>query len=167
MKKLQTGSTPPGGNRVSSTVPRAAPFGPLRPYVGTTMNEDGAEPPLLSRITEPIVNFGVSVLASSPGALIDPFVLGSRNESDVSGLCRHPPPKKRATSRLTRRDHRRGRGGSPVPAAAALLRLGRLARRSLHEQVAEGGYLLNAWINDLTPPVRARAHDADHGRTAA
>jgi len=45
------------------------------------MNEDGAEHLYSVEVNEPIVNFGVSVLASSPGALIDPFVLAPRTRA--------------------------------------------------------------------------------------
>ena len=54
------------------------------------MNEDGAEHLYSTDINEPIVNFGVSVLAATPGALIDPFVLGSKDENDVQGYAGIP-----------------------------------------------------------------------------
>src|SRR5205085_7840121 len=90
LKKLQTGSTASGTNRVSVYCCPAAPFGPPPTYIGTTMNEDGAEHLYSVDINEPIVNFGVSVLASSPGALVDPFVLSSKDESDVQGYAGIP-----------------------------------------------------------------------------
>jgi len=91
LKKLQTGNTASGTNRVSVYCCPAAPFGPPPNYVGATMNEDGAEHLYSVEVNEPIVNFGVSVLASSPGALIDPFVLGSKNESDVQATQEFRP----------------------------------------------------------------------------
>ena len=46
-----------------------APFGPPPTYTGPTMNEDGAEHLYSPDINEPLVNFGVSILEQTPGAL--------------------------------------------------------------------------------------------------
>ncbi|MGH3003356.1 MAG: S8 family serine peptidase, partial [Gaiellaceae bacterium] len=87
LKKLQTGDTASGTNRVSVYCCPSEPFGPPPSYTGAPMNEDGAEHLYSYDINEPVVNFGVSVLSSSPGAVVDPFVLGSKDENDVQGYA--------------------------------------------------------------------------------
>jgi minor extracellular serine protease Vpr len=150
LKKLQTGTTATGTNRVSAYCCPAAPFGPPATYTGPTMNEDGAERLYSVDITEPIVNFGVSVLASSPGALIDPFVLGSKNENDVQGYAGIPTNVNALTF------------DANVDVGAAGVQFPRLQRFYVSvdsradpftNKPQKGGYLLNAWINDLTPPL--------------
>jgi subtilisin family serine protease len=150
LKKLQTGNTASGTNRVSVYCCPAAPFGPPPNYVGATMNEDGAEHLYSVEVNEPIVNFGVSVLASSPGALIDPFVLGSKNESDVQGYAGIPTDVNALTF------------DANVDVGAAGVQFPRLQRFYVSvdsradpftNKSQKGKYLLNAWINDLTPPL--------------
>ena len=149
LKKLQTGNTATGTSLVSSYCCPAAPFGPPPTYSGPTMNEDGAEHLYSVDINEPIVNFGVSVLASSPGALIDPFVLGSKDENDVQGYAGIPTDVNGLTF------------DANVDVGAAGVQFPRLQRFYVSvdsradpftNKSQKGQYLLNAWINDLTPP---------------
>jgi minor extracellular serine protease Vpr len=149
LKKLQTGDTAVGANLVSSYCCPAAPFGPPPNYTGPTMNQDGAEHLYSIEITEPIVNFGVSVLAASPGALIDPFVLGSKNENDVQGYAGIPVDVNGLTF------------DANVDVGAAGVQFPRLQRFYVSvdsradpftNKSQKGKYLLNAWIDDLTPP---------------
>jgi hypothetical protein len=150
LKKLQTGDTASGTNRVSVYCCPAAPFGPPPSYTGTTMNEDGAEHLYSVDITEPIVNFGVSVLAASSGALVDPFVLGSKDESDVQGYAGIPTDVNGLTF------------DANVDVGAAGVQFPRLQRFYVSvdsradpftNKSQKGKYLLNAWINDVTPPA--------------
>ena len=149
LKKLQTGDTAVGTSLVSSYCCPAAPFGPPPTYTGPTMNQDGAEHLYSIEITEPIVNFGVSVLAASPGALIDPFVLGSKNENDVQGYAGIPTDVNGLTF------------DANVDVGAAGVQFPRLQRFYVSvdsradpftNKSQKGKYLLNAWIDDLTPP---------------
>ena len=57
------------------------------------------------------------------GALIDPWILGSADENDVQGQGATPINVNNFTFGYR---HRRRRGGTHVPAAEALLDLGRL-----------------------------------------
>jgi subtilisin family serine protease len=150
LKKLQTGDTATGANRVSSYCCPAAPFGPPPDYTGATMNEDGAEHLYSIDITEPIVNMGVSVLASTSGALIDPFVLGSKNENDVQGYAGIPTDVNALTF------------DANIDVGAAGVQFPRLQRFFVSvdsradpftNKAQKGKYLLNAWVNDLTPPA--------------
>ena len=150
LKKAQTGSTSTGANRVSLYCCPAEPFGPPPNYTGTPMNEDGAEHLYSVDITEPIVNFGVSVLASTPGALIDPFVLGSKDENDVQGYAGIPTDVNALTF------------DANIDVGAAGVQFPRLQRFYVSvdsradpftNKPQKGRYLLNAWIDDLTPPA--------------
>lgn len=149
LKKLQTGDTSAGASLVSTYCCPAAPFGPPPGYTGATMNEDGSEHLYSVDITEPVVNFGVSVLAASAGALIDPFVLGSKNENDVQGYAGIPTDVNALTF------------DANVDIGAAGVQFPRLQRFYVSvdsradpftNKSQKGKYLLNAWINDLTPP---------------
>ena len=110
----------------------SAPFGPPPNYVGPTMNETGAETSTSRASTSPS---STSASRSSPlrRARIHPFVLGSKDENDVQGYAGIADRRQRADLRLRAR-HRRCR--RVVPEAAALLRLGRLPRRRVHQPVA-------------------------------
>jgi subtilisin family serine protease len=162
LKKQQTGDTATGTSLVSSYCCPAEPFGPPPTYTGPTMNEDGAEHLYSVDITEPIVNFGVSVLASSPGALIDPFVLGSKDENDVQGYAGIPTDVNPLTF------------DANVDIGAAGVQFPRLQRFYVSvdsradpftNKPQKGQYLLNAWINDLTPPsVRVLTMRVSAGR---
>jgi hypothetical protein len=114
------------------------------------MNEDGAEHLYYTDIAEPVANFGVSVLAASTGALIDPFVLGSKDENDVQGYAGIPTDVNPLTFD----------GGFDIGAAGVQFpRLQRFyvavdSRADAYtNRPQKGKYLLNAWSNDLTPPT--------------
>jgi hypothetical protein len=150
LKKLQTGDTASGTNRVSQYCCPAAPFGPPPTYSGPAMNEDGAEHLYSFDVTEPIVNFGVSVLASTSGSLVDPFVLGSKNENDVQGYAGIPTDVNALTY------------DANIDVGAAGVQFPRLQRFFVSvdsradpftNKPLKGKYLLNAWENDLTPPA--------------
>ena len=65
-----------------------APFGnaPDTP----PMVEDGAETLYQTLIDRPAVNAGVSVIMETPGARVDPFYLGARDENTVQGFAGTP-----------------------------------------------------------------------------
>ncbi len=149
LKKTQTGDTASGTNLVSTYCCPAAPFGPPPDYISPAMNEDGAEHLYSYDVIEPIVNMGVSVLAASSGALIDPFVLGSKNENDVQGYAGIPTDVNGLTYDVN------------VDVGAAGVQFPRLQRfyvsvdsraDEFTNKPQKGKYLLNAWVNDLTPP---------------
>jgi hypothetical protein len=150
LKKLQTGNTATGTSKVSVYCCPAEPFGPPPDYVGAPMNEDGSEHLYSVDINEPVVNFGVSVLASSPGSLIDPFVLGSKDENDVQGYAAIPTDVNDLTF------------DSSFDIGAAGVQFPRMQRfyvavdsraDPFTNKPLKGQYLLNAWVDDLTPPA--------------
>jgi subtilisin family serine protease len=149
LKKDQVGSTTSGPNRVSVYCCPSEPFGPPPDYVGAPMNENGSEHLYSFDVNEPIVNFGVSVLASTPGSLVDPFVLGSKDENDVQGYAGTPTDVNALTF------------DSNVDVGAAGVQFPRLQRfyvavdsrtDPFTGKSLKGRYLLNAWVDDLTPP---------------
>jgi subtilisin family serine protease len=150
LKKLQTGSTASGRNRVSVYCCPAEPFGPPSNYVGTPMNEDGAEHLYSVEVDQPVVNMGVSVLAASNGAIVDPFVLGSKDENDVQGYAGIPTDVNALTF------------DNQIDVGAAGVQFPRLQRfyvavdsraDPFTNKSQKGRYLLNAWIDDLSPPA--------------
>jgi minor extracellular serine protease Vpr len=150
LKKFQTGDTASGVNRVSVYCCPSEPFGPPPAYTGATMNEDGAEHLYSYDVDEPVVNFGVSVISSSPGSLVDPFVLGSKDENDVQGYAGIPTDVNTLTF------------DANVDIGAAGVQFPRLQRFyvSVDSQADQftgrsqkGKYLLNSWVNDVTPPA--------------
>ena len=150
LKKYQTGDTATGTSHVSVYCCPSEPFSPPPDYVGAPMNEDGAEHLYSIEINQPVVNFGVSVLASSPNALIDPFVLGSKDENDVQGYAGIPTDVNSLTF------------DANVDVGAAGVQFPRLQRFYVSvdsradpftNKPLKGRYLLNAWVDDLTPPA--------------
>jgi hypothetical protein len=149
LKKEQIGNTASGPNRVSVYCCPSEPFGPPANYVGVPMNEDGSEHMYSFDVNEPIVNFGVSVLASSSGSLVDPFVLGSKDENDVQGYAGTPTDVNALTF------------DANIDVGAAGVQFPKLQRfyvvvdsrtDSFTNKSQKGRYLLNAWVDDLTPP---------------
>ncbi|HVU77814.1 MAG TPA: S8 family serine peptidase [Gaiellaceae bacterium] len=150
LKKVQTGDTAQGPNRVSQYCCPAEAFGPPPSYSGTPMNEDGSEHLYSYDVNQPIVNFGVSILAASNGAVVDPFVLGSKDENDVQGYAGIPTDVNGLTY------------DNMVDVGAAGVQFPRLQRfyvavdsraDPFTNKSAKGKYVLNAWVNDVTPPA--------------
>jgi len=148
LQKLQTGDTRKGTNRVSTYCCPSEPFGPPPSYTGETMNEDGAEQLYSLDIDRNVVNFGVSVIAST--GVVEPWVLGSKDENDVQGYAGTPVN----VNELTLDSH--------VDISAAGAQFPRIQRFYIAVDSrqdpfsgtsAKGQYLLNAWIDDVTPPA--------------
>jgi len=148
--KLQTGDTANGTSHVSVYCCPLEPFGPPPNYTGPTMNEDGSEHLYYTDVNQPIVNLGVSILGASAGALIDPFVLGSKDENDVQGYAGIPTDVNALTY------------DANVDIGAAGVQFPRLQRLYIAVdsradpftgRSQKGKYILNSWVNDLTPPL--------------
>jgi subtilisin family serine protease len=149
LKKLQTGDTAKGTNRVSVYCCPAEPFGPPPDYVGAPMNEDGAETLYSYEVNQPIVNFGVSVLGASAGALIDPFVLGSKDENDVQGYAGIPTDVNALTFDA---NVDVGAAGVQFPRLQTFYVAVDSRADPFTNRPQKGKYVLNAWVNDLTGP---------------
>jgi subtilisin family serine protease len=149
VKALQTGSTR-GTSLVSQYCCPSQPFGPPPNYTGPPMNEDGAEHLYSFEIDQPVVNFGVSVLAESRGALVDPFVLGSKNENDVQGYSGTPTDINALTFDYLQDV---GAAGVQFPALKRYYVAVDSQANEVTNQPQQGTYLLHAWVNDVVPPA--------------
>ncbi len=150
LRETQTGDTSKGTSHVSVYCCPAEPFGPPPNYTGAPMNEDGSETVYSFEVNQPIVNFGVSVLGASAGSLIDPFVLGSKDENDVQGYAGIPTDVNALTF---------DSGFDVGTAGAQFPRLQRfyVAVDSRADEFTnrsqKGKYLLKAWVDDLVGPA--------------
>ncbi len=149
LQQQQVGDTASGPSLVSAYCCPSAPFGPPPGYTGPSMNEDGSEHVYSYDLDVPAINFGVAVRAASPGALVDPFVLGSKDENDVQGYAGTPTDVNALTF------------DSGVDVGAAGVQFPRLQRLYVAvdsradpftNRPLKGKYLLTAWVDDLTPP---------------
>ena len=150
LKEIQAGDTAKGVSRVSVYCCPSEPFGPPPNYTGAPMNEDGSETLYSFEVNRPVVNFGVSVLAASPGSLIDPFILGSKDENDVQGYAAIPTDVNSLTF------------DSGFDVGAAGVQFPRLQRfyvavdsraDEFTNRSQKGQYVLKAWVDDLTGPA--------------
>jgi hypothetical protein len=96
------------------------------------------------------VNFGVSVLGASAGSLIDPFVLGSKDENDVQGYAGIPTD---VNSLTFDSGFDVGTAGVQFPRlqrfyVAVDSRADEFTNRS-----QKGQYVLKAWVDDLVGPA--------------
>jgi minor extracellular serine protease Vpr len=147
LQKLQVGDTRKGKGRVTAYCCPSEPFGPPPTYVGKPMEEDGAERLYSVDIEQPVANFGVSILAST--GLVDPFVLGSKDENDVQGYAGTPVN----VNDLTFDAHVDvGAAGSQFPRLQRFYVSVDSRADPFTGASLKGQYLLNAWINDVTPP---------------
>ena len=114
------------------------------------MNEDGSEHLYSTDINVPVVNFGVSVLAATPGALIDPFVLGSQDENDVQGYAGTPTDVNGLTFDA---NVDIGAAGAQFPRIQRFFVSVDSRADPFTDKPLKGQYLLNSWVNDVTPPA--------------
>lgn len=127
----------------------AAAFGPAPSYTGPPVNEVGREKLYRIRLDDVVVNFGAAVIASSPGSLIHPWVLGSPDENDVQGYAGTPVNVNNLTIDYP----------LDIGAAAAVFPRPKAYYVSVDSGVNQftgrsqaGSYLLRAWVNDVEPP---------------
>jgi hypothetical protein len=148
LAKLQQGDTAVGASRVSVYCCPSEPFGPPASYVGTPMNEDGSETLYYVDLEQPAVNFGVSVLASS--GLVDPWVLTAKDENEVAGYAGTPVNVNNLTidSGVDI-----GAAGAQFPKVQRLYVSVDSRADPFTNASAKGKYVLNAWIDDVTPPA--------------
>ena len=152
------GDTSKGTSRVSSYRFPVAPFGvdPQTP----AMNEDGAENVYSLNVKKPVANAGVSVLLQS--AAVDPFFLGSLDESDVQGYAGTPVDVNDLTF-----DHNLAisAAGIESPRPQRYYISVDSGRDIFTGQSFAGPYILRSWINDVTPPaVRVVTRTVTAGR---
>ena len=147
---LQTGDTRRGTSHASAYRYPAAAFGPAPSYTGTPVNEDGAEQLYRIRIDEPAANLGAAVIFSSPGSLVHPWVLGSRDENDVQGYAGTPVNVNNLTIDYPLDI---GAAGTVFPRTKTYYVAVDSGRDPFTGRSLGGSYVLRAWINDLDPPL--------------
>ena len=149
LARTQSGSTAAGVSKVSAYCCPSEPFGPPPSYTGAPMNEDGSEHVYWTEIDQPAVNFGVSVLAETPGALVDPFVLGSQDENDVQGYAGTPTDINSLTYDA---NVDIGAAGAQYPRLQRFYVAVDSRADPFTNAPLKGTYILESWVNDVTPP---------------
>ncbi len=147
LRRTQTGTTSGDSNAVTAYRYPVAPFGnqPDQP----PMREDGSEKLYVTSLDRPAVNIGVSIVDQANGARIDPFYLGTKDESTMQGFAGTPVDVNALTYNYL----------APVGAAGASFpRQGRyyIAVDSPRDQFTgaslAGRYVLRSWVDDVAPP---------------
>ena len=146
---FQTGDTRRGVSRAAAYRYPAAAFGPAPSYTGPPVNEVGAEKLYRIRIDDVVVNFGAAVIASSPGSLIHPWVLGSADENDVQGYAGTPVNVNNLTIDYPLDV---GAAASVFPRTKAYYVAVDSGVNQFTGRSQAGSYVLRAWVNDVEPP---------------
>ena len=113
------------------------------------MNEDGSEHLYYADIDQPVVNFGVSVLAAVAGRADRPVRARLEGRERRPGLRGHPDRRERAD---LRRELDIGAAGVQFPRLQRFYVSVDSRADPFTDQPLKGQYLLNAWVNDVTPP---------------
>jgi subtilisin family serine protease len=149
LAKFQVGDTGAGANSASTYRYPAGPYDPSLSTLTTPTHEDGGEDLYVFHLNDAAVNLGVSVLAQD-GGVIDPFILGAPDENTVQGYAGTPFDVNAFTFDFL----------APVEAAASDFPRQKAyyvavdsPRDSFTGKLLSGRYLLNAWVNDVTPPA--------------
>jgi subtilisin family serine protease len=150
LRQVQSGDTRKGASRASAYRYPAAAFGPAPSYFGAPVNEDGGETLYRIRIDEPAVNVGAAVIASSPGSLVHPWMLGSPDENDVQGYAGTPVNVNNLTVDYPLDI---GAAGTVYPRTKAYYVSVDSGRDQFTGRSLGGSYLLRAWVNDVQPPL--------------
>jgi minor extracellular serine protease Vpr len=151
IRRVQSGSTRRGTSRASAYRFPTSPFGHPPDYgVEPPMVEDGAERLFEFRIRKRVMNFGVAVVTASRGSLIDPFVLGAKDENNVQGYVGTPVNINGLTAGYL----------LPIGAAGAQFAMpGRYyvsvdsGRDDFTGRRLAGTWRLRSWVNDLRRPT--------------
>jgi minor extracellular serine protease Vpr len=150
LRRFQNGTTAQGPSLVDSYRWPSAPFGYPPSFTGPPMIEDGAEHVyLVPHLDKPVLNMGVAVVGTSSNAVIDPWFLGSLDETDVQGETGTPMNINPLTF-----DY----GLAVGAAGVAFPRLKRYyvavdsAQDLFTGKPLRGRYRLRYWVNDVRPP---------------
>jgi minor extracellular serine protease Vpr len=150
LQAFNVGDTTTGPNRVSIYCCPSEPFGPPPDFVGTPMNESGAEKLFETTVKRPLVNIGASVFASTNGSLIDPWFLGSKNENNVQGYDGTPVNQNELMFDFAIDT---GAAGAAFPRQQQFYVAVDSGSDPFTHKPFPGRYILRFWENDLTPPT--------------
>jgi minor extracellular serine protease Vpr len=146
---VQRGDTRTGANRVNVYCCPSEPFGPPPNYVGAPMQETGAETVYSTLVDRPLINFGVAVVSASANSLIDPWVLGSKDERDVEGYAGTPV---NMNNYMFDYAVDVGAAGAEFPRRSRFYVAVDSGSDSFTGRPLPGSYVLRSWRNDLTKP---------------
>ena len=149
LRVLQRGDTRVGASRVGVYRFPTAPFGPHPTYTGAPIQEDGAERVYVTHIDEPVINFGVSVVGSSPDSVVDPWLLGSLDENDVQGFAATPA---NVNSFTTNYRFNVGAAGAVFPRPKQYFVSVDAGRDPYTGRLLASRYVLRFWVDDVAPP---------------
>jgi subtilisin family serine protease len=149
IKRVQTGDTREGPSHADVYRFPSDPFGPPPTYTGPGMNEDGSEQVYVMHVNFPVVNAGAAVVAESSNALVEPWLLGSKDENDVQGYP-GTPTNVNALSLDFRLDV--GAAGLVFPRVGRYYVSVDSGRDLFTGRSFAGRYVLRSWFNDVTPP---------------
>jgi Big-like domain-containing protein len=150
LTRFVTGDTRQGTSRVSAYCCPSEPFGPPPDYIGRPMNETGSEHLYVTSIDKPLVNTGVAVWASSDGAIVDPWFLGSKDEHNVQGYDGTPVNQ---NDLLPDYSLNIGAAGSAFPRLGQYYVAVDSGSDPFTNQPLPGSYVVRSWQNDLKPPA--------------
>jgi minor extracellular serine protease Vpr len=150
LTRFVTGDTRQGTSRVSVYCCPSEPFGPPPDYIGRPMNETGSEHLYVTSIDKPLVNTGVAVWASSDGAIVDPWFLGSKDEHNVQGYDGTPVNQ---NDLLPDYSLNIGAAGSAFPRLGQYYVAVDSGSDPFTNQPLPGSYVVRSWQNDLKPPA--------------
>ena len=145
-----TGDTRDGANRVSVYCCPSEPFGPPPDYVGPPMKETGSEHLYVTNVNKPLVNLGVAVWATSDGAIVHPWFLGSKDEGDVQGYDGTPVNQNELMFDYSIDI---GAAGAAFPRQGQYYVSVDSGSDPFTQQAEPGRYVVRSWQNDLKPPA--------------
>jgi minor extracellular serine protease Vpr len=147
LKAFVEGTTKTGVDRVDAYGFPLAPFknAPDEP----PMIEDGAETVYRLLLNGPAANAGVSIVAESPDARIDPWFLGAPDEWSVQGFAGTPVDVNDLTYDYL---FPISAAGASFPRVQAFYVSVDSGRDQFTNRRLAGRYLLRSWVNDVSPP---------------
>jgi hypothetical protein len=113
------------------------------------VQEDGAERVYVTQIGEPVINFGVSVISSTGGSFVDPWLLGSLDENDVEGYAGTPTNVNSFTPNY---GVNVGAAGAVFPRPKRFYVAVDATRDPSTGRLLAGRYVLRSWVDDVLPP---------------
>jgi hypothetical protein len=151
LRRLQLGDTLTGPSRVIQYRWPSSPFGHPPTYLAEPpMRQDGAERLYVTRLNDPVVNIGVSIVISSGTSQPDPWVLGSPDENDVQGYA-GTPVNVNPLMFSYRVDL--GVAGAFFPRPKTYYVSVDAGRDPFTGRLLSGRYVLRSWVNDVFPPL--------------
>ena len=114
------------------------------------MRESGSEHVYVTHVNGPVANAGVSVLVQSPGASVDPWWLGSLDENDVQGYAGTPVNVNDLMPDVHEDVHA---AGVVFPRQQEFYVAVDSGSDFFSGRAGPARYVLNSWVNDVTPPT--------------